>query len=1295
MSIHEPNSGTGNVPTPDSSDTSERSPGDDATRRQPDGIVTFLFTDIQGSTKLWERYPTEMAVALARHDAIMREAIEAHHGYVFKTVGDAFCAAFPSAGSGVRAAEAAQRALNAEAWTVPEPIRVRMGLHTGEPEVRDGDYFGQPLNRVARLLSAGHGGQILISGETQRNLGHDDVPGGLTLRDMGELRLKDLSRKERVFQAVVPGLPAVFPKLKTPPTPARGVAASFGSTLLGFVVYRVSTAPPDQRSLNLFSPASLIGGFKGIVLEISAIQEMFLLGIFAVLLALMIGAGWIWRRTSEFRPGQQASGVTQFAGQFVTFRVVTFLAAMSLIVLGSFAYQQYLWRVSLPIPSDAIGFAMTKDAAAASFSDDLADALFTQGQAQRIVVRELPVRFDARDTDRARRMGDRIGARAVLIYRTEQRDGRTEYVSYVVFTNPSIGLAIASAPTSALGDGSGPAEPGAVQVKEGVEVPALRTESLTEMIDAAAGIIAYHEDRIREAITHLQLAQPDDPDAANTGIVCFYLGNAYALDGQNERAEESHDCAIAFFERRIESGQRLGPQDRLILAKAYLERGRLAGFARERDLAVSLYEKALDHREDLLARAGGLERPSDVHATYARVYAELADIYRFLEDEEARVFWQRRALEEAAAISGAGKGDDAHVYVQEGAARMLVGDCTGAVSALERALEIDPENANARFNIAFAHFSRGRIDLAEHELREVLAAQPDDNVARQYLANLAVVRAIGSGSYIETAYFFEAAELQREVLYYDPTNLAAHRALAEMAAWRGDEQLLDVTALTSGDDLTLAKSQTAWGSDPNRRDAALEAYEQAIHQRRVIAMELQPGNIDAQIMLADAYFNRQQLLYGAVLGSALRGGDVDVAATGQQILADAEQIHRWTEPIVSEDSGATTLQRLQAWDLLLKSFDREWGWFRFFADGEDGSGEAGDAERAAELAREFRAVAQEAVDFIESTPPQTLDERDAAVQVYFARAIIAYVIDQDPAAGAAVYERILALAGQTFDERATEVRHIITVCEEAREVSLAREKLASGATSEAAGHFRRALEIHPDYLDARVGLSRALLDSGDIALAVDHARVAVELAPGEPAPVAALGLAATVAGDVATAAAAYQQLLEILEGKPAQERIGTTREMIDDLEALVEGRPEVAAHVTPLLPLLRESLQRVEVDARGTYQLPALHARAGSLALTVRETAAATSILRQALELDPLQPAALADLAMATLLSGDDGAHEIAAVETVLADPLWEAASVETGDIISMMRAEVDQHLDIYPADEAALIPLIDVLEGV
>src|SRR5262245_47692373 len=180
----------------------------------PGGTLAFLFTDIEGSTQLWERDRAAMERALERHDQIMRQTIDAYGGHVFKTGGDAFDAVFATAADALDAILAAQRALAAEPWGATGPIRVRAALHVGAAQQRDGDYFGVPLNRVARLCAAGHGGQILLSLAAQE-LVRDALPKGASLRDLGEHRLKDLARPERIFQVVAPDLIADFPALRS------------------------------------------------------------------------------------------------------------------------------------------------------------------------------------------------------------------------------------------------------------------------------------------------------------------------------------------------------------------------------------------------------------------------------------------------------------------------------------------------------------------------------------------------------------------------------------------------------------------------------------------------------------------------------------------------------------------------------------------------------------------------------------------------------------------------------------------------------------------------------------------------------------------------------------------------------------------------------------------------------------------------------------------------------------------------------------------------------------------------
>lgn len=235
----------------------------------PTGTVTFLFTDIQGSTQLCEQHPQQMPAALARHDALLRRSIEAHGGVLFKTAGDGVCAAFTTGLDALAAAVTAQQALSTEPWEIP-PLRVRMALHTGGVNPRNGDYLGQPLNRLARLLMAGHGGQVLLTRATTE-LVRDHLPPAFALRDLGEHRLRDLFRPEHIFQLIAPNLTADFPSLKTLEQSKTNLPAQ-PTPLIGRE-HEVATAEailqrPGTRLLTLSGPGGI--GKTRLALQVAA-----------------------------------------------------------------------------------------------------------------------------------------------------------------------------------------------------------------------------------------------------------------------------------------------------------------------------------------------------------------------------------------------------------------------------------------------------------------------------------------------------------------------------------------------------------------------------------------------------------------------------------------------------------------------------------------------------------------------------------------------------------------------------------------------------------------------------------------------------------------------------------------------------------------------------------------------------------------------------------------------------------------------------------------------------------------
>jgi class 3 adenylate cyclase len=177
--------------------------------------LTFLFTDIQNSTPLWEQFPDEMQQAASLHDSLIRTIIEQHQGRVVKTTGDGFHAVFESPSDAIAAALASQQEIITVTW--PEDIRtlkVRMGLHTGESQERDGDYYGPAVNRAARVMGIGHGGQILIS-EVSTMLVRDSLPQDATLLDLGQYRLKGLTAPEQIYQLCHPALQPDFARLSS------------------------------------------------------------------------------------------------------------------------------------------------------------------------------------------------------------------------------------------------------------------------------------------------------------------------------------------------------------------------------------------------------------------------------------------------------------------------------------------------------------------------------------------------------------------------------------------------------------------------------------------------------------------------------------------------------------------------------------------------------------------------------------------------------------------------------------------------------------------------------------------------------------------------------------------------------------------------------------------------------------------------------------------------------------------------------------------------------------------------
>ncbi len=665
-----------------------------------------------------------------------------------------------------------------------------------------------------------------------------------------------------------------------------------------------------------------------------------------------------------------------------------------------------------------------------------------------------------------------------------------------------------------------------------------------------------------------------------------------------------------------------------------------------------------------------------------RLYAQIAEANRQIGDAAAQAYWIDRARSELDVLGQSAAPDDAAALTDQASGKLLIGDCIGAATTMATAIQLEPDSADGYINAGIVSFFQGRPDLAHTRWQQVLRLRPADITAHRLLANEAMWRGLG-GAYTEPEAVAEAERWFREIVRIDPSNVDAHEQLAVLTEWRANAETVDMTALWADDQVTIAKSRALWPSDTARQQRATALLSSLIDQRRVLATELQAGEIPARVELADAYHQRQSHLYWG-LPTRLNAADPAAAVRGDgiQSIADAAEIKRWTAPVVADGSPATRIERLQAWNLLLDSYNEAWGWYGFtvYAKAVSPWPEGIMIATQAELLRaEWQEATARALADAEAVPPSTADEAEAIAGI-FATASLVETFFGDMALADDYRSRWQSLSMTALQLRAETAELSSAICGEERERQAGETAAEVGDLPGAKAHYEAALAINPRHVPTLMALADVRAGAGDLSGAIQLAQTAAQTRPNEPGSWGALASYRLRRGDAAGEAVAFEKFATLVRGLPPQQRMATIEEVVTRLRQAVDADPALAPRVRDLLSLFSPLLGGMEPDAEASYQYPLLLSHLGALALEVDDPAAAESLLRQAIQRDPHLPGAKANLALAMIARDELGEREIVAAIAETRDPLWESVpDADQPALLAEMADQIERYGERYP----------------
>lgn len=1055
---------------------------------------------------------------------------------------------------------------------------------------------------------------------------------------------------------------------------ASGTLATVALGLLGLVLVQVGVAQqsvkPGEKfelpSLSLFQPAEFWKSLSGLIVDWSQANEWLLLGLglAAALLTVAAFLGWRWTRTKKEDEKAAKSLLVQLAEEkLLGLKMVSSLGMVSILLLGAYGYQQYLWRVALPVPTGQIGIAFTRQLGSTVAQDRLADDLKQLGHANVLAMRELPVTFDASDIDQARALARRIGADAVVIYRDETDTvapttartrgpglaaplpdaTTTHHVAYVVFANPSIGVQVPLAQR----DAGGQVNSITYREKEGVEVPRVEADDVSKVMEATAGILLYDQDRYLPAIAHLRAAVPAQGDHnPSDAIVDLYLGHAYHVLGQDAAAATAYQQAITLWEAE----KPLPAQDRLLLAGADAQQATLLFDQEQVDQAEALLQKAVALRAPLDDDQTALSDPAIVrqfHSTYGAVYLGLMDIATYRKDQDAATLWSGHAQAEAKALRASSdrSAQESAIWLQ-----YRTGDCSGAAQEIATLLGQKPNDIVAHQlaeRLAYLRSNErlpGDITEVAQQLNAVLQLDPTN---LPELQSKRLFQAL-SASLEDPGYLGAEKQTVDTILAADPNNVEALQGYLsdamDITAWPFLAQPGgDLWSAEYGDARTFLLQQAAWKRDPAHITAALDGYNTLRPYVTRWAEELQPQSATPLLYKARLSHLSESLVYTLqyVPGTSKLPGIVEqYPALWQRAVTDATQV-------LNGGRTASPQEQAEA-DVLLSELWNDQFWVRT-------GDKAPDAAAASEQAVQF---AEAAAKLMASNPPATADEQYSAANVYlnlFTALTTAKVpasnagnqalADQDATAATAAETRWITLMKQVAAASSSAVDFATRpVCQGAQGFQQGDQALQKGDAASAVSLLTAYTVQFPRDPDALADLGWAQYRNGDTATAIVTTERFAQMAPDSYLGPANLAVMFLAQGKADEAQQAYKGALGKLQGQPGATRLLHFRSMAADLLALARDNAQARTGVKAVLPLLEGYLTTLPATDQSTLgsQLIDADNALGGAALWAGDTQAASRLYAAGLTINPTSLLVLTNVGLTKLTSGDSAGAQTA-----------------------------------------------------